>query len=598
MKSAHVFKRLSHYIFRYRLRLLAIAVIGLFGVGFEVIKPLPIKLVIDNVLADHPIPPILNDILQQPAFLTNKFSLLIACFATLVVAAICSAAISLIVSNLTVSLAQRLVYDVSVDFYSKLQRLSLTFYLKNQVGDLLQRMSSDVYVVYFMVAQIALPVLTSVICLSAMFYIMVKINLTLAIIAFSVVPFLGIALGFFVKPMNTSTTLQYNKQGQLLAFVQQSLSFMRIIQAFSREAFMYRKLENHALEFSNSFKRATNISMTYVQLSYLITSLATALVVGLGAYQALNNQLSTGEIFIFLGYISALYGPVNSLTTAIGTAVTIGARGKRVFDILDSDEEVKEKYNAINLTAPKGAVVFNNVSFGYVKKDGTSYHALKNISFHVQPGQTVAIVGQTGAGKTSLISLLARFYDPWEGEIIVDGINVRELKLKSLRENMALVLQDPFLFPMSIADNIAFGNPDASREEIVAAAKAAQAHDFITNMHLGYDTVISESGASLSGGEKQRIAIARAFIKKAPILILDEPTSAVDAITESKIFSAIKNYSQGKTIFLISHRLSTIKHADQIITLQNGSVKESGTHDLLIQQNSTYAELYKQHHIS
>ena len=223
---------------------------------------------------------------------------------------------------------------------------------------------------------------------------------------------------------------------------------------------------------------------------------------------------------------------------------------------------------------------------------------MHNISFKVEPGQVVAIVGPTGAGKTSLISLLSRFYDPWEGSIHLDGVNIADLKLHSLRSNISMVLQEPFIFPMTIAENIAFGNPDASFDEIVEAAKGAQAHDFIFRLTDGYETTLAESGNSLSGGERQRIAIARAFLKKAPLLIMDEPTSSVDSLTEARIFEAVNRFSEGKTVFLISHKLSTIKHADQIITIKDGYVVEQGTHEHLMENGELYADLYKYHHIS
>jgi ABC-type multidrug transport system fused ATPase/permease subunit len=459
-------------------------------------------------------------------------------------------------------------------------------------------MSGDVFVVYFLVAQIILPALISLVSLAAMFYIMMKIDLVLAIVAFSVIPVLAITLAFFAKPMNDTTTVQYKTQGLFSAFLQQSLSSMKIIQAFGRESFMHQKLKTHAEAFSNAFIMANKVSMTFNQLSFLITGIASAVLVLLGAFRGLNGTMSVGDLFIFLGYLTALYGPVNSLTTAIGAAVAIGARGKRVFDILDSDEVVKEKHNAITATDTKGAIEFRDVSFGYIDEDEVRNPVLHNISFKVSPGQVIALVGPTGTGKTSIISLLARFYDPWKGEILMDGVDIADLKLHSLRENISLVLQEPFIFPMTIGENIAFGNPDASFEEIVEAAKGAQAHEFISKLPNGYETSISEAGASLSGGEKQRISIARAFLKKAPILILDEPTSAVDAQTEAKIFKALAKFSKGKTVFLISHRLSTLKHADQIITIQNGIIVEMGTHDALIKKGLLYADLYKYHHFN
>jgi ATP-binding cassette subfamily B protein len=592
-----VYGRLFHYILQYKSKLVTVALISLIGVGFEIVKPLPIKIVVDNVLSSQPLPAVFTQLFNHSPVLQNKQQLLIICIVLLILVTVGSAIISFVVFNYTVNLSQRLVYDLSVDFFSKLQKLSLSFYNKNQVGDLLQRMNGDVFIVYFLVAQILLPSVTSLVCLVGMFYVMAKIDLVLALVAFAVVPLLGVVLTFYAKPMNDTTMNQYNKQGALSAFVQQSLTSMKIIQAFGRESFMYQKLIVHAEEFSRAFKVANTVSVTFNQLSFLITGLASAVVIGIGGFRVLLGILSTGDLFVFLGYIAALYGPVNSLSTAIGTALTLNARGKRIFDIIDSDEVVEEKSDALTLVMPQGAVAFKNVTFGYGDQ-ATASAVLKNVSFTVSPGQIVAIVGSTGAGKTSIISLLSRFYDPWAGEISIDGTDIKNLKLHSLRENISVVLQDAFLFPMTLGENIAFGNPDASFEEVIEAAKAAQAHDFIVKLPQGYDTMISEAGASLSGGQRQRISIARAFLKKAPIMILDEPTSAVDALTEARIFSALNEFSKGKTVFLISHRLSTLKHADLIITIKDGQVVEQGTHQSLLAQDDVYASLYKHQHIT
>ena len=596
MNQLYVFKRLLQYVSKYKSKLLLIAVLGLIGVVFEVAKPLPIKLVIDNVLSGHPLPHFLSNLFSDPSFIENKKNLLYLCVGLMLFIAIFSFILSLVLFNLTVGMAQKLVFDLMIDFFAKLQRFSLSFYSKNKVGDLLQRMSGDVFVVYFLVAQIILPALTSLVCLGGMFYIMASIDMLLAVVAFSVVPLLAIMLGFFAKPMNDTTTVQYKTQGSFSAFVQQSLASMKIIQAFGRESFMQQKFKKHAQEFGNAFIVANRVSMTYNQMSVLITGIASAILVTLGAFRGLSGTLSVGDLFIFLGYLAALYGPVNSLTTAIGAAIAIGARGKRVFDILDSEEVVKEKPNALEIKNPKGEIEFRNVTFGY--GNALQLPVLKNISFKVLPGQVVALVGATGAGKTSVISLLSRFYDPWKGSILFDGIKMEDLKLHSVRENISLVLQEPFIFPMTIVENIAFGNPDATFEDIVEAAKGAQAHDFISKLPNGYETPISEQGSSLSGGEKQRLAIARAFLKKAPVLILDEPTSAVDSLTEAKIFEALGYFSKGKTVFLISHRLSTIKHADQIITIKDGQVVERGTHQSLLLEDKVYASLYKYQHIT
>jgi ATP-binding cassette subfamily B protein len=595
MKNTQVIRRLFTYVSHYKSRLLFLLLIALLGIVFEVAKPLPIKIVIDNVLSGQPLPAFLQ---QWTGIQTGeKQELLIWCVLAIVTITVGGAIISLIVTSMTVGLSQRLVYDVSVNLFSKLQRLSLSFYTKNKIGDLLQRVTGDVFVIYFLVAQIIIPAITSLICLTAMFYVMASIDLSMAIIALAVVPILGLTLAFFSKPMNDTTMDQYKKQGDLSAFLQQSLSSMKIIQAFARESYMYGKLERHAREFGKAFQKATLVATRYNQLTALITGLASAGLIWLGASRGIDGNLSAGELYIFLGYITALYGPVNSLSTAIGTAIVIGSRGKRLFAILDSEEEVIQKKHPHILQKAKGEIKFENVEFGY-ETDAGRKQVLRNISFHAKAGEIVAIVGATGAGKTSLISMIARFYDPWKGRITLDKHDLRDLELGSLRENISLVLQEPFLFPMTIADNIAFGNPAASLPEIMEAARSAQAHDFIMALPDQYETLVSEMGASLSGGEKQRIALARAFLKNAPVLILDEPTSALDALTEARIFKRIAETVTGKTVFLISHRLSTIKHADQIITLKNGTVVESGTHESLIREGTEYADLYKYQHIT
>jgi ATP-binding cassette subfamily B protein len=596
MKNIYVLKRLLSYVRRLKGRLAILIFISLLGVLIEVIKPLPVKVVIDNVFSGQPLSHFISQFFGSS--IPDREHLLLYCVVLIALIAISSSIIAITVSNLTVTLSQSLVYDLCTDLFSKLQRLSLSFYSRNQVGDLMQRITADVFVVYFLVAQIIVPVITSIICLGAMFYVMAKIDVGLAFIALSVVPLLGISLTYFNKPMNDSTLYQYTKQGEMSSFLQQSLSSVKIIQAFARESYINDKLREHAWKFGKAFEKATRTSNKYNLLVSLITGLASAVLIGLGAYKGLKGNLSAGDLFIFLGYIAALYGPVNSLSTAIGSAIVISSRGKRVFEILDSNEVMETKPHAHEFKHMKGEIKFEKVVFGYDKNKDTKFTVLNDISFHVLPGQVIAIVGETGSGKTSLISMITRFYDPWSGKVSIDGFDLKDVDVHSLREHISLVLQDPFLFPMSIIDNIAFGNPEATFDEIIDAAKAAQAHEFIQRLPEKYNTLITETGASLSGGERQRIALARAFLKKASILILDEPTSAIDALTEAKIFKELKDVAKNKTVFLISHRLSTIKYADLIITLQNGKIIESGTHEHLLEKADVYANLYKHQNIN
>lgn len=598
MKDLQVIYRLLLYSFRYWKRFLLLLFVALSGVVLEVAKPFPFKIIIDNVLSNQKLPPFIAAFFENNGVSLSREYLLGWTIVLAALLAIGNAAVSMLVSGMTISVAQRLVYDFSLELFKKLQQLSLSYYGRNQVGDLLQRINADVYVVYFVVAQIALPVIVSLVSLCAMFFVMVRLDPSLSLIAAAVVPLLAISLFAFSKPMDATTTRQYETQGELMAFMQQTLSAVKVVQGFAREHFMHGKLAERAMRFSDAYKIANQVSLGYGQVAALITALAAAVMLGLGARNVLSGKLSIGDLFVFLGYLGSLYGLVNALTVAVGTTITIGARGRRVFEILDSDEMIREKPNAARLEAVRGEIAFENVTFGYENESGEIRTILRGINFTAPPGQITALVGATGAGKTSLVSLLSRFYDPLEGRILIDGTDIADIQLNSLRENVSLVLQEPFLFPVSIADNIAFGRPEAAREEIIKAAKSAQADEFISRLPEGYDTILSEDGASLSGGERQRVSIARALLKDAPILILDEPTSALDAHTEAKIFQALENLMIGRTTFIISHRLSTIKRADQIITLKDGQIVECGTHESLLSAGNVYANLYKHQHIA
>ena len=593
-----VFWRLLQYVARRKAGLALAFALALVGVLVELARPWPVKIVVDYALVNRPLPPALAAVTSLLPGADSAIGLLIWCVVGGVVSVAAGALLTWWVLLLVVRISQRLVYDLSRDVYEKLQRLSLSFYTKHQVGDLMQRAGADVFVVHFTVSQVVLPGTASLLSLVGMFSIMAYLDLTLALLALAVVPLLAISLVLFTRPMNETTTRQYECQGALMALVEQALSAMHLVQGFARETYILGKLERKARELGGAYNEATRVSGGYNAVTSLITGFAAALLLGLGGARVLAGQLLVGDLFVFLGYLAALYGPVNQLSMSVGYALAVAARGRRVLDILDAEEEVRDRPGALDLGVARGEVAFEGIRFGYKKCDDGS-HALPildHVSFRARPGQVTAIVGATGAGKTSLVSLLSRFYDPWGGRILLDGHDLRDLTLRSLRENVALVLQEAFLFPMSVADNIAFGRPGATQEEIVTAARAAHAHEFIERLPQGYNTVIAEKGVTLSGGERQRVAIARAVLKNAPILILDEPTSALDARTEGMIIEALSRLMRDKTTFIISHRLSTIRRADQILALENGCVVEKGTHQSLIAQGGVYAQLYMHQH--
>ncbi|GAA4452687.1 ABC transporter ATP-binding protein [Nibrella saemangeumensis] len=588
--NLNVLLRLVQFTWGYKWKIFLLIFLGLIGVGLSVINPLPMKFIIDNVLSGQPLSGGILQIFNFFGGVPDRVGLLIIFVSAAILIGVGNAILGYASTQVTTKVCQRLVMDLSVQLFDKLQRMSLSFYSKSHVGELMQRLSGDTYVVSGVIAGILLPTLFSIVSLFAMFYIMLSINVTLALLAISIVPFFAVLLKVFKKPIITSGERQYEESAKLWSFIQQSLTSIKIVQAYSRENFTRDKYRTLFSNQNDASIQSTKISTIYNTLTGLLSGTATALIIGIGAYKGLGGEISIGELYVFIGYIGALFGPVNSLASIVQQSMGINVRGKRVFEILDSEEIIYEKPNAVKLTDVQGHIKFKDVSFGY---NNNGLVVLENFNLEIDPGQIVAIVGPTGAGKTSMISMLLRFYDPWQGEVSLDGVNLKDLTLESLRSNITLVLQDSFIFPMSLADNIAFANPNASREEIIKAAKAAQAHDFISRLPEGYDTIASEGGVSLSGGEKQRISLARAFLRNTSILILDEPTSALDAQTEARIFQSLSSYSKGRTIFIISHRLSTIRHADLIVTIKDGMIAEKGTHEVLVNEGKVYAELYK-----
>jgi ATP-binding cassette, subfamily B, bacterial len=320
----------------------------------------------------------------------------------------------------------------------------------------------------------------------------------------------------------------------------------------------------------------------------MTTAVGTALVLGFGAYHALQGRLSVGQLLVVMTYVAAVYKPLEAISTTIGGLQDQIVSLRMTFDFLDTEPEIQEVKGAHTFVRPWGRVTFKDVHFHYSGRVET----LKGVNLEVRPGEKIALVGPTGAGKTTLISLIPRFYDPIRGRIEIDGIDIRKVTLKSLRQSVSLVQQEPLLFSDTISNNIRYGRLEASMDEIVAAAKAANAHDFIMGLPEQYETVIGERGAKLSGGERQRISVARAFLKDAPILLLDEPTSSIDSRTEAVILDALDRLMEGRTTFMVAHRLSTIRDADQILVVNHGRIVESGTHEELLQQRGLYFQLY------
>ncbi len=559
------------------------------GIGLDVLRPWPTKLLVDQVLGQQPVPSQLSRLLTAlPGPQGVEGLLLWVCVSTVLIF-LAGTLMSMVNTSASVRLGQRMVYDLGADLFLHIQRLSLLFHSRRPVGDTIARVIGDPYCVQAMVTGAFLPLLESVILLITMFAIMWRLEPTITVLSLGVAPFLMLAIGIFGEPMKNRNRERRDLEGRMMSLVQQALSAIPAVQAFTREELECAQFRHHADQTVAAYRRATSADMWFKLFVGLVTSVGTAAIMWLGARYALQGKMTVGTILVFLSYLGSLYGPLNAITYTASTLQHAAANADRVIEILDTLPDIEDSSNPREVSL-QGHVRYEGVTFGY-KPDRP---VLKGISLEAKPGEVLAIVGPSGAGKTTLVSLLIRFFDPWSGRVMVDDRDIRELRVRSLRQQVAIVLQDPFIFPLTIAENIAYGRPGATVEEIVAAAVAANADGFIRRLPEGYDTVVGERGATLSGGEKQRLSIARAFLKDAPILILDEPTSALDAGTEFLLLDALDRLMKGRTTIIIAHRLSTTRNADRVLVMDRGEIVGQGTHSELMARGGLYANLYHQ----
>lgn len=559
------------------------------AVGLEVLRPWPTKILVDQVLGQEPVPGLLSrGLLWLPGPAGARGLLFWVCAGTVLIF-FAGTLMTMATMSASVRLGQRMVFDLGADLFAHLQRLSLLFHSRRPVGDTIARVTGDSYGLQALVNGALLPLFQSGITLVAMFVVMWHLEPTMAILAMGVVPFLGVAIKVFGQPMQTRSRTRRDLEGQMMSLVQQTLSAMPVVQAFTREDIEQSRFRRYADDTIKAYRRAMAADMWFKLVVGMVTSIGAALLMWLGATHALEGRMSVGTVLVFVSYLASLYTPINAITYTASTLRLTAANADRVLEILDTPPDLQDAPAAQDLRL-RGHVQYEGVTFGYAPGRAV----VKDVSLEAGPGQVVAIVGPTGAGKTTLVNLLVRFFDPWSGRVLIDGHDLRTLRIRSLRQQVAMVLQEPFIFPLSIADNIAYGRPDATRAEIEAAAKTANADGFIRLLPQGYDTVVGERGATLSGGEKQRLSIARALVKDAPVLILDEPSSALDARTEALLLDALNRLMKGRTTFVIAHRLSTIRSADLIVVLDRGEIVERGRHDELTALGGLYAQFCRQ----
>ena len=569
----------------HRRRVVLIVMLLLGEVGLGALQPWPLKAVIDYVLVQYPIPEPLAGWLAA-LHVGDRFALLVLLVVVGVLVQLAKEIATACSTQLQVDSGQRMVYDLRYRLLQHLQTLGLQHHATLSTGDAVYRVDVDAYAIENLLIG-GFPLVTSVATLIVMFAILLYRDLAVALLSLAVVPFLYLCIRYYMSTLLHREERVKELESKLVQRLFETFSAMRLIKSFARESHetaRYARAGAHTMD--------ARISLTWQQslfgmLVSVVTILGTALVLIVGGLHVMRGQLLIGDLTVVLFYLGAVYGPLSAIANTTGQLQGAVAGAKRVRAMFDLQPETADAPDAIDAASVTGAVQFEGVGFTYP----AGAAVLHDISFGAKPGEVVALVGLTGAGKTTLVSLIPRLYDATVGRVLVDGVDVRRYSLRSLRERIAIVLQEPVLFSGTIADNLRYGRLDATASEIEDAARAAHAHEFIARLPKGYETEIAEAGGGLSGGERQRLSVARAILKNAPILILDEPTSSLDAISEEIVFSALRRLRAGRTTIVIAHRLSTVRDADRILVLDGGCISAQGRHEELLTSSLLYRRM-------
>jgi ATP-binding cassette subfamily B protein/subfamily B ATP-binding cassette protein MsbA len=576
----HLGRKLLPYLWPYRWQF-AWALLQVFLIaGFELLKPWPLQIVIDYVLGGKPVPSLLAG--WEPGKL-----LVLSCIG-IVVVQIGSGGLTLMHNATTIGVGQRMVNDLRGALYGHLQRLSLAFHSRQKVGDLMYRVTADSFAVQTMIMNGLLPILSACVLLAGMMFILIPLDLTLTLLSLTIVPALFVLIALFNRKITTVAGEVRDTEGRVYSLVQWAISSVKVVQAFTREEDEYRRFMGASRASLDATLKLYNWQTFYSGVVNVVIAAGTAIVIYAGGRAVMTGTLSVGQLIIFISYLAQLYVPVNQITQSWGLIAGARIGAGRVFEILDTEADLRDGPRSFPSEGARGNITWEGISFRYREE----MPVLRSIDLEIRAGMKVAVVGPTGAGKSTLLSLLPRFFDPTTGTVSIDGVDVREYHLKSLRSQIAMVLQPPLIFPISVRDNIAYGRSEATLEEVEAAARMAHIHDLIAGLPQGYDTVIGESGATFSEGEKQRLTIARAILRNAPILILDEPTSALDVETEAFVMEGIERLTEGRTTFIIAHRLSTVRACDLILVLRDGVIVEQGGYAELIRRGGVFTDYY------